>query len=1022
MLKQRSRAVNVRSRGRNIDQLLQMQKRAGGLLRIAADTEFEGADTLTAQFATRIGDKIIVQLYRSSRVTEPLSLAEIRQKLPDLSKWCSDVILRPVKVLTPDLSPVQVLRDLFRLDGVVPVPWQDGAAPVQDDGEAIGYSGKVTQAGSAQRTLKLQLIGHFLSADLLRCFGGKFNANLLTPDNSTPEVFVRSSKLLGFAGHNKYQPPIVEYALVEDQQYPVRLSTFDTNLPWGKAKLDSHAKLFLQLSKVDTVTQHDKARMEQTFLIKPVEAYTYAALDPILTLLVEERMRVAHGDLYRSLGFKEEETPKMRSTQGSGVSGMLMDLIRRAIAGATQLSKNGKIVKKEVKDLLARGSSEALAKLSRFGAQTGATHGGLLVNRSPDKIYHEAPGSFRDIDLSGCYGNILTGINLYLGRPAVLEPGSQRMTVKQAVQRMEEHAAGRDAWFAKVSGPIEHTPNALIPSTRDALTNGNYRNRTAQRRAQARTTDFDDEYEGDKYTKGTRIYTDVIQGGIVTWATWLMIQALPKKMREEYERLEVDTLVWYPKRLVADSGEEYDRLYQQFATKETHWLEIYDMEELVLRIEERVTSDDVCFRYPLDELARKLMDLRKQAKKDENKSAAEALKLFVNTIYGVVASKHLATNNVVCANIITAKARALAFAMQTFLNGFQVITDGCIYRRDQIPACTFAECLKAAPEYPIHRVEEGIPFIDPAKVPTDDVQFTRWYRRMVKKFFQVDGADYDHLFGIHDLEHKTCGEPKQASFDGLCLDGSCQYVKVLKVDGELTPVDFKARGYRDEAKEKLLPWIMKTYTTDTYTGPPPITLATNLLKIKQANSMAAGSFDELLEEYDEWMMVDYDVDPFYLCIPKKPKRVVFPLGMDYQKVLAYKVIKPSAYLFRTPEQERAIRKAMDKFAAKYACGLEALALQRSQGERRHGSINSIASAIYQFIREGGEDLRRKWNLGRSTTPSLEEISEGHAKTWEAMKKRSRYGLIQAIDVRNLEDDGDVFHGFAITKPAPLSLR
>lgn len=998
------------------------RKNSGGPIRIACDTEFEKADTLTAQFATRIGDKIIVQLYRSSRVTEPLSLAEIRQKLPDLSKWCSDIILRPVKVLTPDLSPVQVLCDLFRLDGVVPVPWQDGAVPVQDDGEAIGYTSMVKLAGSAQRTVKLQLIGHFLTADFLRCFGGKFNANLLTPDDSTPEVFVRSSKLLGFAGHNKYQPPIVEYALVEDQQYPVRLSTFDTNLPWGKAKLDSHAKLFLQLSKVDTVTQHDKARMEQTFRIKPVEAYTYAALDPILTLLVEERMRVAHGNLYRSLGFKEEETPKMRSTQGSGVSGMLMDLIRRAIAGSTQLSKNGKIVKKGIKDLLARGSSEALASLSRFGAQSGATHGGLLVNRSPDKIYDEAPGSFRDIDLSSCYGNILTGINLYVGRPAVLEPGSQRMTVKQAVQRMEKHAAGRDAWFAKVSG--QASGNTLIPSTRDALTNANYRNRTAQRRAQARTTDFDDEYEGDKYTKGTRIYTDVIQGGIVTWATWLMIQALPKKLREEYERLEVDTLVWYPKRLVADSGEEYDRLYQQFATKETHWQEIYDMEELVLRIEERVTSDDVCFRFPLDELARQLMDLRKQAKVEHGPKspAAEGLKLLVNTIYGVVASRHLATNNVVCANIITGTARALAFAMQTFLNGFQVITDGCIYRRDQIPACTFAECLKKAREYTIHRVEEGIPFIDPAKVPTDDAGFTRWYRQDVKKYFQVDGADYDRLFGIHDLEHKTCGEPKQASFDGLCLDGSAQYVKVLKVDGVPKPVDFKARGYRDEAKEKVLPWIMKTYTTDTYTGPPPITMAANLLKIKQANRMATGSFDELLEEHEGLLAIGYEGDPFHWDLPKTPEKVVFPLGMDYEKVLAYKVIKPSAYLFRTPEQERLIRKAMDKFAAKYACGLEALALQRSQGERRHGSINSIASAIYRFIREGGDDLRRKWNLGRSTTPSLEEISEGHAKTREAMKKRSRYGLIQAIDVRNLEDDGDVFHGFAITNPTPLPLR
>ena len=35
---------------------------------------------------------------------------------------------------------------------------------------------------------------------------------------------------------------------------------------------------------------------------------------------------------------------------------------------------------------------------------------------------------------------------------------------------------------------------------------------------------------------------------------------------------------------------------------------------------------------------------------------------------------------------VTATARALAWALQLSLNGFQVITDGCTYRRDQVPA------------------------------------------------------------------------------------------------------------------------------------------------------------------------------------------------------------------------------------------------------------------------------------------------------------------------------------------------
>src|SRR4051794_1886614 len=149
-------------------------------------------------------------------------------------------------------------------------------------------------------------------------------------------------------------------------------------------------------------------------------------------------------------------------------------------------------------------------------------------------------------------------------------------------------------------------------------------------------------------------------------------------------------------------------------------------------------------------------------------------------MYGVAASRHLVTNNVVCANVITATARALAFAMQMSLNSIQVITDGCTYRRDQIPAATFADCLGRDVEYPIRRPEAGIAFQAAGVVPEDDAAFTAWYRRHVKRFFGVDGPDYDRLFGLHGLEHKKCGDPERASFDGLCCDGSGNYLKLLR--------------------------------------------------------------------------------------------------------------------------------------------------------------------------------------------------------------------------------------------------
>src|SRR5262249_27204903 len=147
----------------------------------------------------------------------------------------------------------------------------------------------------------------------------------------------------------------------------------------------------------------------------------------------------------------------------------------------------------KVRALLAKGSGDSLAgaQPSQFGEQTGQTHGGLSFSRSPTRLFHDAPGMFRDVDLSGCYARVMGTMKLYAGRPVVYEPGSDgedgggRMALKDAVAFVREHAAGPDAWVIKVSGAIAAGPNALIPSTKGALTNANYKSRAAKRRAAA---------------------------------------------------------------------------------------------------------------------------------------------------------------------------------------------------------------------------------------------------------------------------------------------------------------------------------------------------------------------------------------------------------------------------------------------------------------------------------------------------------------------------------------------------------
>src|SRR5262249_28475618 len=153
-----------------------------------------------------------------------------------------------------------------------------------------------------------------------------------------------------------------------------------------------------------------------------------------------------------------------------------------------------------------------------------------------------------------------------VGRPVVHEPGSGRepgrdgMRLKEAVGFVRQYAAGRDAWIIKASGKIAAWPNVLIPSTKGALTNENYKSRAAKRRAAAQWAKlapragrygfpFDWLTEARKDEGNCSIYTDVVEAGVVAWPTWLMIQALPPAWRQEYEALQVDSILFYPAKL-----------------------------------------------------------------------------------------------------------------------------------------------------------------------------------------------------------------------------------------------------------------------------------------------------------------------------------------------------------------------------------------------------------------------------------------------------------------------------------------
>jgi hypothetical protein len=216
-------------------------------------------------------------------------------------------------------------------------------------------------------------------------------------------------------------------------------------------------------------------------------------------------------------------------------------------------------------------------------------------------------------------------------------------------------------------------------------------------------------------------------------------------------------------------------------------------------------------------------------------------------------------------------------------------------------------------------------------------------------------------------------------------------LKLFKSADGWEVADFKARSFRREAKKSLQPWIVQTYSTDRYEGPPPITESGTLLSYKEACRVARKVLQVLERERPATEGGESAVRAYY------------PLGLEQKQVLTYKVIKPSTFLFRTPDQQQKFCKAMDKFSESSGCGLEALALRRTTEGRRKGSIGDVAECIYKLIREGEENPTKALNLTRVFT-ELERVRHTHLEELKERKVEAEQGLFRMTDARTMDED------------------
>ena len=256
----------------------------------------------------------------------------------------------------------------------------------------------------------------------------------------------------------------------------------------------------------------------------------------------------------------------------------------------------------------------------------------------------------------------------------------------------------------------------------------------------------------------------------------------------------------------------------------------------------------------------------------------------------------------------------------------------------------------------------------------------------MKRFFGVSGPEYDRLFGLHDLEHKKSGDPERTFFDGLCCDGSANYLKLAKDGDDWNVLEFKARSYRKEAKAQLAPWIVETYSNDNYQGPPPLTESVSLLGHPDAAHGPHGPGPLGSRQGRQGGGSDQGV---------------VPVGDGCRTVQSYKVINTSQFLFRTPEQRGLFERALEKFGDSCGCGLEAVSLRRGYAGRRRGSLANVAQEVYDYIQAGGVNPTKEFNLTRDFK-ELEHVRDTHLSEMTERKEQLKIQLYETIDARNLD--------------------
>ena len=461
------------------------------------------------------------------------------------------------------------------------------------------------------------------------------------------------------------------YWYINGFQYRVALRIFDTSAVHGCTNYANFCKNSgVELKYKDLFSLREKQNMLEPYLNRPIDYDDYALGDlynhPALIGNAENFKKI-----YQSLDIEQYYTAP-RLTIGSTVSRMIEAVVKKTLNVDSEDTY-------ETKKYSSYACADNIKKLGSTGALNAKVDGGRCRNNRPTNTY--AHGVLVDIDIAGCYGEGLRSQEYPLGTPLVIDYPLKSEQNEYLTLRAFRGKYGHDLvpglWQARVSTK----PGYTLKYKQDFLISW-----LPPKDITKMTTDSDfaetDEWWSIDNTGETRIYNNEIHNAIIThdFLQWLDNVASVQQRKEYMDELMIITAMYYPASNRVDSVQALKDAHANHQGKNT--TEVKDRSNK----KTKVKTEQECHAWYSVNLADLIISkLLLERKKHPKKTPFNELyKLCINTVYGDMVSPYFKIGNVVVGNNITARARSMAWYLEKGLNGWQSITDGCVFDLNRV--------------------------------------------------------------------------------------------------------------------------------------------------------------------------------------------------------------------------------------------------------------------------------------------------------------------------------------------------